>query len=108
MGRASRRKQQRHQTFVVRSYPRQPVRVCPVCQARLDGCTRVSLNDDGDDTPLQVGDISMCIDCKAVLIATADGFRLITQEEFDQIDPGLRELYARLPTNRRPPRENLE
>jgi hypothetical protein len=65
-------------------------RPCPACGRVCDAATGVSLDDPRPT--LQIGDLSVCAYCRAVLVVTTIGWRLATQTEFDRLDPALRQL----------------
>lgn len=56
-------------------------RRCPACSAVVDAATAM----DGSDASPAPGDVTVCLYCARVLIFTADGLRLPTFEEIEQL-----------------------
>lgn len=92
MGRASRRKKK--WAHIYSAYDLAP-RTCPVCRKTHDASTCVSL---GGTTRrgLEDGDLSICSGCGGLLFAAGGGFRLATQEQFDELGPDLQRIVQQL------------
>jgi hypothetical protein len=65
---------------------------CPVCRARLDAATGISLHASERRPTLQIGSISVCAYCHAILIVTTIGFRVATEAEINTLEPPARRV----------------
>jgi hypothetical protein len=81
-----------------------PAHPCPVCHARLDAATGISLSDPRPT--LKVGDITCCAYCRAILVVTTLGFRLATDEDLADVEPTLRRVLFEFSQQRAPRRSS--
>ena len=66
---------------------RVPVSRCPDCGYAMDAASPVSGNADEEPRP---GDLSVCLDCGAVLVFTNElGMRVATLREMNEAPPNL-------------------
>jgi hypothetical protein len=73
-------------------------RSCPVCHAKLDATTGVSLDEQDQRPRMEIGDITTCAYCRAILtLSTALEFRIATETEIANLDPSLRDLLLTFP-----------
>lgn len=81
---------------------REPKRSCPVCFARLDGATCVSLEQPDRRPVMHVGDITMCAYCGVLLVLeTPYGFRFAGAADAARLPETLQKVLAHFPAPRR-------
>jgi hypothetical protein len=54
-----------------------------------DAATHAALERSAEPAQLAIGDVGVCAYCSAVLVVTADGFRLATEGDVADLDPAL-------------------
>lgn len=85
----------------------EPKRSCPVCFARLDGATCLSMKPDrpASRPVMHVGDLTMCAYCGTYLILeSAYGFRFAGPDDLARLPPELRLVMQHFPArHKRPP-----
>jgi hypothetical protein len=78
-------------------------RACPVCHAKLDAATGVSMDASDRRPTMKIGDLTVCVYCGGVLTLTTIGFRVATDAEVARVDHPLRDLILSFPTRRSRP-----
>lgn len=101
MGKASQRKEQRRQVWLRTELVKK--RACPTCHTRLDGATSITLDEPGPAfTDMPEGSATVCIYCGTLLAVEHGQFRLLTPEEFAELDPVSQQLLTTLPRLSKP------
>jgi len=93
------KRKQRRPVYVQTQREARP-RTCPGCRRVNDAATHANLERPGAPARLELGDVGVCAYCSAVLVVTADGFRLATERDVAALDPDLQRLvreYVPLP-----------
>ena len=76
-------------------------RACPICAARLDAATGVSLDDTDPRPQLTIDAVTLCAYCGTILVVTTLGFRVATAADIAGLDPRLRQLLFAFPVKNR-------
>lgn len=79
------------------SSTRQTERPCPVCHARLDGVTCLSLRRPTEPQTMRLGDITKCGYCGAMLKLLEFGFVLADPKDLEGIPSILQRVQHEMP-----------